>query len=308
MRASSASQLGDGAGRPSAASSVATPTHGRPPDTAAAAADAAAALVSASARAPRAVVEHEQATCGPPDPPTTTAHGPDPLRPPGALDGVGRPGAASCVATPTHSRPPDTAAASADAAAALVSASARVPCAVAEHEQTSSALTSYHSGSKSFTALSAPSPPPRGPLHPEGSTRHQPTREPTFPGHTYARVGEPTFPVHTYARVRCRLRIIVVSSPRDARERILKWFQARERTPPTPCIPTHGCGAACASVVSSPQDARERISSGFKPAREPHLPRAYLRTGAVPLAHHRGFKPARCKRAKPHRGFKPTRA
>ena len=64
-------------------------------------------------------------------------------------DGAGRPGAASCVATPTHGRPPDTAAAAADAAAALVSASARVPRAVAEHEQTSSALTSYHSGSAS---------------------------------------------------------------------------------------------------------------------------------------------------------------
>ena len=143
---SSASQLSDGAGRPSAASSVATPAHGRPPDTAAAAADAAAALVSASARAPRAVVEHEQATCGSP---ATIAHGPDPSRPPGALNGVGRPGAASCVAAPTHSRPPDTAAASADAAAVLVSASARVPRAVAKHEQTSSALTSYHSGNAS---------------------------------------------------------------------------------------------------------------------------------------------------------------
>ena len=68
-------------------------------------------------------------------------------------DGAGRPGAASCVAAPTHGRPPDTAAAAADAAAVLVSAPARVPRAVAEHEQTSSALTSYHSGSAS------PSPP-----------------------------------------------------------------------------------------------------------------------------------------------------
>ena len=67
--------------------------------------------------------------------------------------GAGRPGAASCVATPAHGRPPDTAAAAADAAAALVSASARVPRAVAEHEQTSSALTSYHSGSASPSQL-----------------------------------------------------------------------------------------------------------------------------------------------------------
>ena len=64
-------------------------------------------------------------------------------------DGAGRPSAASSVATPAHGRPPDTAAAAADAAAALVSAPARVPRAVAEHEQTSSALTSYHSGSAS---------------------------------------------------------------------------------------------------------------------------------------------------------------
>ena len=165
--ASSSSQLGDGAGRPSAASSVATPAHGRPPDTTAAAADAAAALDSAPARVPRAVVGHEQATgrttAHEPDP---TAHGPDP--PSRALDGAGRPSAASCVATPTHGRPPDTTAAAADAAAALVSAPARVPRAVAEHEQTDSALTSYHSGSESSTALSAfPStqrktPPPRG--------------------------------------------------------------------------------------------------------------------------------------------------
>ena len=68
-------------------------------------------------------------------------------------DGAGRPGAASCVAAPIHGRPPDTAAAAAGAAAVLVSAPARVPRVVAEHEQTSSALTSYHSGSAS------PSPP-----------------------------------------------------------------------------------------------------------------------------------------------------
>ena len=67
-------------------------------------------------------------------------------------DGADRPGAASCVATPAHGRPPDT---TADAASVLVSALARVPRAVAEHEQTSSALTSYHSGSGSFTALSS---------------------------------------------------------------------------------------------------------------------------------------------------------
>ena len=169
---SSASQLGDGAGRPSAASSVATPTHGRPPDTAAAAADAAAAPVSASARVPRAVVEHEQATL------RSTAHGPDPPpRLPSALDGAGRPSAASSVATPTHGRPPDTTAAAADAAAALVSAPARVPRAVAEHEQTSSALTSYHSGSESPTALATPL------LHPEG------TPAPT--GGTFAQRADP---------------------------------------------------------------------------------------------------------------------
>jgi 8-oxo-dGTP pyrophosphatase MutT (NUDIX family) len=68
-------------------------------------------------------------------------------------DGAGRPSAASSVATPTHGRPPDTAAAAADAAAALVSASARVPRAVAEHEQTSTALTSYHSGNESVSSL-----------------------------------------------------------------------------------------------------------------------------------------------------------
>jgi hypothetical protein len=68
-------------------------------------------------------------------------------------DGAGRPSAASSVATPPHGRPPDTAAAAADAAAALVSASARVPRAVAEHEQTSTALTSYHSGNESVSSL-----------------------------------------------------------------------------------------------------------------------------------------------------------
>ena len=66
---------------------------------------------------------------------------------------AGRPSAASSVATPTHGRPPDTAAAAADAAAALVSASARVPRAVAEHEQTSTTLTSYHSGNESVSSL-----------------------------------------------------------------------------------------------------------------------------------------------------------
>ena len=68
--------------------------------------------------------------------------------------GGGRPGAASCVAAPIHGRPPDAAA---DAAAVLVSAPARVPRVVAEHEQTSSALTSYHSGS---TSPSPPATPP----------------------------------------------------------------------------------------------------------------------------------------------------
>ena len=67
-------------------------------------------------------------------------------------DGAGRPSAASSVATPTHGRPPDTAAAAADTAAALVSASARVPRAVADHEHTSTALTSYHSGSESVSS------------------------------------------------------------------------------------------------------------------------------------------------------------
>ena len=62
-------------------------------------------------------------------------------------DGADRPSAASSVATPAHGRPPDTATAAADAAAALVSAPARVPSTVAEHERNSSALTSYHSGS-----------------------------------------------------------------------------------------------------------------------------------------------------------------
>ena len=80
-------------------------------------------------------------------------------------DGAGRPSAASCVAAPTHGRPPDTAAAAADAAAALVSAPARVPRAVAEHEQTSSALTSYHSGDESSSTPEAPPPRRRGNLH-----------------------------------------------------------------------------------------------------------------------------------------------
>ena len=73
-------------------------------------------------------------------------------------DSAGRPGAASCVATPAHGRPPDTAAAAADAAAVLDSAPARVPCAVAEHEHTGSALTSYHSGS-AFPSPPATPPP-----------------------------------------------------------------------------------------------------------------------------------------------------
>ena len=71
--------------------------------------------------------------------------------------GAGWPGAASCVAAPIHGRPPDTAAAAADAAGVLVSAPARVPRAVAEHEQTSNALTSYHTGSESPTAPATPS-------------------------------------------------------------------------------------------------------------------------------------------------------
>ena len=83
-------------------------------------------------------------------------------------DGAGRPSAASSVATPTHGRPPDTAAAALDAATALVSAPARVPRAVAEHEQTSSALTSYHSGSES-PLHQRETPPPRRSLHPEGN-------------------------------------------------------------------------------------------------------------------------------------------
>ena len=74
-------------------------------------------------------------------------------------DGAGRPGAPSCVATLAHGRPPDTAAAAADAAAVLVSAPARVPRAVAEHKQTSSALTSYHSGSASLSPPGTPPPP-----------------------------------------------------------------------------------------------------------------------------------------------------
>ena len=57
---SSTTDLGDGTGRPGAASCVATPTHGRPPGTSAAAADAAAVLVSAPARVPRTVAGYEQ--------------------------------------------------------------------------------------------------------------------------------------------------------------------------------------------------------------------------------------------------------
>ena len=176
--ASSASELGDSAGRPGAASCVATPTHGRPPDTTAAAADAAAVLVSAPARVPLTVAEDEQASHAPLQRQLAFGAASSATQ----LDGgAGRPGAASCVATPSHARPPDTAAAAADAASVLVSVPARVPRAVAEHEQTNSALTSYQLGSKSSTALATPSPPPRGSLHPEGSTRHPPTREPTIP-------------------------------------------------------------------------------------------------------------------------------
>ena len=62
-------------------------------------------------------------------------------------DGAGRPGAASCVAAPTHGRPPDAAATAASTAVVPASASALVPSAVAEHEPAVSSLTSYHSGS-----------------------------------------------------------------------------------------------------------------------------------------------------------------
>ena len=102
---SSAADLDDGTGRPGAASCVATPTHGRPPDASAAAADAAAALVSAPARAPRTDAEHEQ------DSSTTTERQLDSTATSSATeldDGAGRPGAASCVTAPTHGRPPDT--------------------------------------------------------------------------------------------------------------------------------------------------------------------------------------------------------
>ena len=73
-------------------------------------------------------------------------------------DGAGRPGAASSVAAPIPGPPPDTAADAADAAAVLISAPARVPRAVAEHEQTGSTLTSYHSGS-AFPSPPATPPP-----------------------------------------------------------------------------------------------------------------------------------------------------
>ena len=156
---SNASDLDDGTGRPGAASCVATPTHGRPPDTSTAAADAAAVLVSAPARALRTVAEHEPASSAPTERQlafgaTSSANE--------LTDGAGRPGAASCVAAPAHGRPPDTAATAADAAAALVSASARVPRAAAEHEQSSSALTSYHSGSESPRRSRLLLSPPRG--------------------------------------------------------------------------------------------------------------------------------------------------
>ena len=253
----SAADLDDGAGRPGAASCVAAPTHGRPPDTAAAAADAAAALVSASARVRRAVVEHEQATCGPPDPSTTAAHGPDPLRLPGALGGVGRPGAASCVAAPTHGRPPDAATASADAAAVLVSAPARVPRAVADLEQTSSALTSYHSGRASPSAHGTPPPDvgePSRHVKSSGNRRQPPRRRdlcaagdhrsrPAAREGTRGAVGQAPLGFETPASYEA-------SADPDAR-----------------CNPSHGGGR-----LSSRGDPLQRARRGHQPSRGPTIP------------------------------------
>ena len=136
---SSPADLDDGTGRPGAAACVATPTHGRPPDASAAAADAAVALVSAPERAARADAEHGQDSSAPAErklASTATSSATE------LGDGAGRPGAASCVTAPTHGLPPDTPAAAADAETVLVSVPARVSRAVAEHEHSSSALTS----------------------------------------------------------------------------------------------------------------------------------------------------------------------
>ena len=79
--------------------------------------------------------------------------------------GVGGPGAGPDVPSPVPGPPPDAAASTADAAAMPASAPARVPRAVAEREQTDSALTSYHSGNALSTTPATPPPRRRGNLH-----------------------------------------------------------------------------------------------------------------------------------------------
>ena len=190
-RASSASQLDDGAGRPGAASCVAAPIHGRPPDTAAAAADAAAVLVSAPARVPRAVAEHEQTQQRAHDaitqvsaPPSATMRTGPPPTVRGNLHGPRE------VVGEHRRRPPSVH----GPAGPLRSGGHDRGCQPAAREGTRGAVGRTPLGSETPASYEASADPdarfnpshggaavsPRGPPA-KGSTRHPPSRGPTIP-------------------------------------------------------------------------------------------------------------------------------